>query len=897
MAQNKIIAPEQFRRRIAWAILSTNLFGLPIIFVFLIILIGIPFSQLFDALSRSPLLLGIGFGAVGGAGVVFVLGHFIWVLYFMKPIFEYLKAEQEKESELKDYARKAMLNSATTPYFTMILSIAFYFIAILLLLVILNFLFKFTLGQALSLFSVPFGVGVLISFFQYFSTRAVLIGLNETIVRRFPELVEDEGLNYLRIRFRDKMLVAVVILCLSLVVITGILSYTYALRSFQYNTGKLYLKKINLLGEPLLPGSEASFSRYAKNLSIDPSDYIFLVDEEGEVIYGVYPSELKNIWYSILKKKEKLKGAFSLVSRLSKEEIYGAVFKHKRYTVVHYPVDMGWSLFVISPEKERERYLRALWGFAIFACFFALLLGFLYTRLATMDIDLPLRRITRSIQRVAEGNLEERVVVISQDEIGILALNLSRMIKNLRNMIGRIEEASSSISETSDQLAHHSEEIEQGANLQASSVEETNATIEEMNQSIHQIAEGIETLAKSAEESSASILEMSATIDEIAENVETLSEAVEETTSSLQEMNASLQEVASNVQQLSARSEEAIRSLQEMENAIWSVGKSSDQTAQLSAQVAEDAEQGAKAVELTIKGIERIRASSEEAAMVIDSLSERAQEIGNILNVIDDITEETNLLALNAAIIAAQAGEHGRGFAVVADEIRDLAERTSTSTREIAELIKAVQEGAQNAVATVFKSSKDVEEGVKLSQEAGAALSQILERARTSMERTREIASAVAQQSEHTKEVMTFFEKINSMIAQVAQAIQEQSRGSDLIFRASQRMEQVAKQVKRATREQSLGSKQITQAIENIAQIVNYINTAQNEQLKNAQVVLEAVRHIRKVAEENSERVKELRNVVEGLSFLASDLKEMVEQFKLHTPGAEETRVEEVFKI
>ena len=486
---------------------------------------------------------------------------------------------------------------------------------------------------------------------------------------------------------------------------------------------------------------------------------------------------------------------------------------------------------------------------------------------------------------MAEGNLSGTVTVISQDEMGVLARGHIRMVSRLRAMLGRISEASVSLEKASHQMTDQTQEVGAGASTQAASVEETSAAMEEMNQTIQGIAESIETLARSAEESSTSILEMSASVEEVAESVGGLSNAVEQTTSSIQEMNASIKEIADNVQSLSQQAGRAMTSLQEMENAIWSVGASSQDTAKLSERVAEDAELGHRQVSQTIAGIGRIRASASEAAEVIGSLGQRAKAIGNILTVIEDVTEETNLLALNAAIIAAQAGEHGRGFAVVADEIKDLAERTQSSTAEITDLIRAVQEEAGKAVKAVTEASNAVAEGVALSEGAGQALEQILTRARQSTQKTQEIAQSTAMQSEKAKQVMEFFEGVNALISQVATATQQQARGGDQILRAAQKMEEVSRQVRRATKEQTQGSRQITQAIENISQIVNFINTGQAEQLKGSKAVVLAMQQIRQVADANRERVREMTQAMENLKFLANDLRELVRQFQLSRKG------------
>ena len=166
-------------------------------------------------------------------------------------------------------------------------------------------------------------------------------------------------------------------------------------------------------------------------------------------------------------------------------------------------------------------------------------------------------------------------------------------------------------------------------------------------------------------------------------------------------MAASIKQVGGSAENLMEAANITSSSVMEMDSSIKQVEKNALDTAAVSEEVKRDAEVGKEAVEATIAGINAIKNSSRITSEVITTLSERANDIGAILSVIDDVAGQTNLLALNAAIIAAQAGEHGKGFAVVAEEIKGLAERTSSSTREIAEVIKGVQDETRRAVEAI----------------------------------------------------------------------------------------------------------------------------------------------------------------------------------------------------
>jgi len=173
------------------------------------------------------------------------------------------------------------------------------------------------------------------------------------------------------------------------------------------------------------------------------------------------------------------------------------------------------------------------------------------------------------------------------------------------------------------------------------------------------------------------------------------------------------------------------------------VKSNAGEMASLSENVTLAADRGQERVQETIEGMAHIRDATNAANDVVRSLVDRTSDIGGIVSVIDGVADETNLLALNAAIIAAQAGVHGRGFAVVADEIKALADRVTMNTKEISTLIEQLQQESSKAAGVIGAGSKSVERGVELSAEAGLSLEEITAAARESGQRTLEIVAAV----------------------------------------------------------------------------------------------------------------------------------------------------------
>jgi twitching motility protein PilJ len=203
------------------------------------------------------------------------------------------------------------------------------------------------------------------------------------------------------------------------------------------------------------------------------------------------------------------------------------------------------------------------------------------------------------------------------------------------------------------------------------------------------------------------------------------------------------------------------------------VSNNAEASAEAARRALDAAEQGNRAVRDTLDGMQRIRSSVQATARKIKSLGDRSLEISEIINVINDITEQTNLLALNAAIEAARAGEAGRGFAVVADEVRKLAEHSRTATKDIAALIKAIQAETNEAVVVMEEGTKEVEVGAGLADQAGKALEAISSVVRQSAELVQEISLASKQQVRGTEGVANAMQIISGITRQTSQSARQ----------------------------------------------------------------------------------------------------------------------------
>lgn len=500
--------------------------------------------------------------------------------------------------------------------------------------------------------------------------------------------------------------------------------------------------------------------------------------------------------------------------------------------------------------------------------------------LLTRDLRTTTDALAREAARLASGDLRRGATFESEDELGDLARAFEGMGASLRSTVGRVVEAADRVDGAAGQIAGVADSVSVASADQVRRIQQASELMLQINSQVTAVAGSAQALNESVEESSSSILELGAAGDELNETASVLSSRVDEVSTSIEEMVRSVKQVGANSEVLTDAALETSSSMEEMASAMRVVDTTAEATAELSRDVVTSAEKGQAKVSETIDGIGAIRDSTDVLEQVIEGLGARATEVGAILDVIDDVADETNLLALNAAIIAAQAGEHGRAFSVVADEIKELADRVLASTKEIGGLIRSVQAESSNAARAIEEGSRSVASGVERSAEAGTSLEEITRASRESGTRIGEILAAVREQTKAASHVVELMERVRGGVDQISAAGAEQDRGNEVVFRSSVAMREVAQQVRRTTDEQARGFVRIRESVEGVREAVEQINGSLQEQSSACGQVAEFLEQVYERTRSNEEAAQRMGQSMTDLVRQAEALREDVARFQ-----------------
>ncbi|HBU05950.1 MAG TPA: hypothetical protein DEA95_05105 [Nitrospiraceae bacterium] len=498
-------------------------------------------------------------------------------------------------------------------------------------------------------------------------------------------------------------------------------------------------------------------------------------------------------------------------------------------------------------------------------------------------VILPIKAMEKAALKLAEGDMSFDVDVKGKDEIARLRDSIRESVNAVGRILQRIGDISERVTSVVETVGKDSKKVLDGTQLETEAIADISSSVEQLNSAISEITESTERLAASTEETASSMEEMANAVGNIKNNTHDLSGAVDATSSSIEQLSATIKEVAQNADNLSIATEETLSAIEEMRSSVKDVEINAKESSMLSEKVMTDASTfGMGSIEKTIEGMKNIKASVEKTNDFVKKLGGRSEEIGKILNVIDDITDQTTLLALNAAILAAQAGEHGKGFSVVAEEIKDLAERTAFSTQEIGSLIQSVQQEVKGTVQAMGEGLKSVDDGLKLSKEASDSLKKILDSSKKSSEMAFSIDRSTGEQAKAIRLVSEAMERIKNMTGMIAKATSEQAKGTTLIMGATEKMRDISHQVRSATDEQAATSKHISGAIEVVSDKSQQISKAIYEQKIGSNQMWKSVEKIKDIPKSNRTLAFNVNNSLRALQKDAELMDKEIGRFKLY---------------
>lgn len=352
----------------------------------------------------------------------------------------------------------------------------------------------------------------------------------------------------------------------------------------------------------------------------------------------------------------------------------------------------------------------------------------------------PIVEIAEVGNLIAQGNLNvPEIKVQTDDEIGSLASSFNTMTVNLRESITEISSSAVRLAESANNMLAFTQEAAQ-------------------------VTGGVKQ-----------------TMDQLIDSNRTQGQQVEDVVMIVEQLSLAIEQIASGAQEQARNVNEGNVRVTEMARNVGEVALNTQKVAESSSRAATVAQEGSQVVQDTIKGMEKIRTTVHEAGNTIRQMGDQSQKIGEIIEVIDDIAGQTNLLALNAAIEAARAGEHGKGFAVVADEVRKLAERSSLATKQIGQLITVMQSGTAQAVHAMESGVREVEVGADLAQRAGIALNEILDTVNQANLQAQNIARSIDQIAHSSEQVVQTIDNVAAITEENTAATEEMSAGSNSV--------------------------------------------------------------------------------------------------------------------
>ncbi len=450
------------------------------------------------------------------------------------------------------------------------------------------------------------------------------------------------------------------------------------------------------------------------------------------------------------------------------------------------------------------------------------------------------------------------------------------LVEEIRGLVGRIEAHGLSVREVVRQVQEHATLIAWVIDTLNRSVENARNSLASMQVAMGRVGGHAGEVLSASQKGVANLESMGTSTEELFEGSETLNRSVEEATASVMQIHAAMSAVLEGVSLLSEASDRTTEFVAQVGKAMGGIRGRIDQNLSLAQKVEESARRGREVVDRVGEGVRAIRSTSEEMMDSIHALGQQSHEIEGVIGIITDVAEETNLLSLNAAILAAQAGEQGAAFGVVADQIRSLARRTRESTKHVEELIRGIQANISQANLGLAANMEAVDEGEEMGREAAHQLELIAGAVDESVGQSREIVRAAQETDEKSATMVSAAGEVNESLHRVAETLTESLQEMDRVQALIQSLAALSQSVRAATARHREAGRSTSELIGSFTHEVEGIQSLLSGQDETASELGSALGEVNESSDSTRESLDALHALLKELVRQADGIREEV---------------------
>jgi methyl-accepting chemotaxis protein len=539
------------------------------------------------------------------------------------------------------------------------------------------------------------------------------------------------------------------------------------------------------------------------------------------------------------------------------------------------------TLVSFLPEAPLRDGRRAFWsqtwslGLALFVA-----TGLLIW-LAAESLTIPIGFLGAAAGRIASGDLTVKPPSVSRDEMGQLAGDFRRMAQGLAALVTDVQAASRGVHDGTREMRDIGERVKGGAREEHERVRGTQAMVEAMRESVSRIGRGVGGLADYVRSTSSAVGEMAAALEEVRRQAAELEGRMEAASADAEKLSGAGRRAQAQLGTLDALAGGAQATLGSVSASLSELETFAVAGQLAAAQAAEMADHAGVVVGEAVSGIESLRSAVGDAKKRVTVLGRRSDDIDHILDFIGEVAGRTNLLSLNASIIATQAGEHGKAFAVVADQIRELAAQISSSTKSVGDIIRAVRDDVSGTARLIDRGDELAAEGVAHARKSLDALHEIRLATSKGHEATTAIRDAVQEHANSMRDVSTLVTSVGDNTDSLSDTIQMVGKSVAAVGSVSRGVGALADEVTRALAEQSGVGRRQLDGMEKMNAMLSDITRALEDHEGATRRVREALSHLGRTAEQHESAVVELSGVAERLGNRSRALAERVDRFKI----------------